>query len=129
MNRTVDDRLINQLTKLKGKILLHTSGQLIIIGKFTVEDQTSTKKGKLTGRIRTSTRKVLTSLDLWGWNKELEFWGVFDESAIEMILSLYDLPNMRKSFENKILKPLEALGVNMVAFPTDQKTKALLSNQ
>ena len=114
---TITSGQLSVMRNLRAKPIMW-EGRIVIIGNVVVEERPWTRKKGLTRRQVSGTDIVLTEMDLWGWNLDLKCWARYDdEFVIERLLRIMDMGKMRARFENHILLPLQALGVDMTAYP------------
>lgn len=110
----IDEGKLSSLEYTKNKMMfMNTNTGFLFLKSFEVErveETTTVKKWLRKPSTIQQTKIYLTSIELWGWNKDDRHWGTFTEDGVEWIITWYDLIKLRRQYEQTIKEPLEKLG-------------------
>ena len=104
----ISESTLESLEFSKKKILFLDKTGFIILSDFEIEWKTEKKSfWKFANKIETNI--YITSIEVWVYNHEKEFWGTIREQSLSNIVWMYDFRTLRKNYEDKIQKPLAFL--------------------
>lgn len=114
----IESSIISQLESAVGKMLLVTKyTRFFMIAKFETEKKNREEVIKpwfSKSYIKKSEIYYLTSINIWTYDVDNEFWGMLTEEAVIAFFYLYDILKLRNSFKKYIKIPIDKLGFNII---------------
>lgn len=115
MKIQLDPKVIPTFEEIKNKMLLTSTGKLMILGEFEITWEDVEHTTGWFRKVKTVTSEpFLTKCLLWGWKQEEKEWGVYTDDAIAWFVGTKDFAVLRQQYLDNIKAPINKLGHEIV---------------